>query len=153
MDIKIQLLTHKDTDYFSALLNVFEETFEWENFTPPTPTHLQKLLNNNRFLVFVAKTNHIILGGLTVHVLDRYDTEKPSAYIYDIAVLPNYQRKGIGKLLIATLKDYCAKNGFSEVFVQAEADDHQAVNFYRATPNISELQATHFTYSIDEVND
>jgi aminoglycoside 3-N-acetyltransferase I len=101
----------------------------------------------------VAKTKEKVIGGLTAHVLDRYDTEKPSAYIYDIAVLTTQQRKGIGNLLIATLNDYCKKNGFSEVFVQAETDDHQAVNFYRTTPNTHELQATHFTYSFDEVND
>lgn len=150
MDVKIQILTNKDTDCFSELIKVFEKAFEWENFSLPSNTHLQRLLNNERFLVFVAKTNHNLVGGLTVHVLDRYDSEKPSAYIYDIAVSPIYQRKGIGTLLIATLNDYCQKNGFSEVYVQAESDDHHAVNFYRKTPNTSELQATHFTYSFDE---
>lgn len=153
MRVEIQILAHKDADYFSDLIKIFEEAFEWENFSPPTNTHLQRLLSNESFLVFIAKTNHKLIGGLTVHVLDRYDTEKPSAYIYDIAVLPNYQRKGIGKLLIVTLNDYCKKNGFSEAFVQAETDDHQAVNFYRTTPNTSELEATHFTYSFDEVNE
>jgi len=153
MNVEIQILTDKDTDSFSELIKIFEKVFEWENFSPPTNTHLQRLLNNKSFLVFVAKTNNSLLGGLTAHVLDRYNTEKPSAYIYDIAVSPPFQRKGIGKLLIATLNDYCEKNGFSEVFVQAETDDHQAVNFYRTTPNNSELQATHFTYSFDEVND
>ena len=153
MNVEIQILTPEDTDCFSELIKVFEKVFEWENFSPPTNSYLQRLLNNKSFLVFVAKTNHSLLGGLTAHVLYRYDTEKPSAYIYDMAVSPQFQRKGIGKLLIATLNDYCKKNGFSEVFVQAETNDHQAVNFYRTTPNTSELQATHFTYSLDEVND
>ncbi len=82
--------------------------------------------------------------------MDRYDTEKPFAYIYDIAVLTGFQRKGIGKLLIAGFNDYCEKNGFSEVFVQAETDDIEAVNFYRTTPISSELRATHFTYSFEK---
>jgi aminoglycoside 3-N-acetyltransferase I len=65
MDVEIQILTHKDTDCFSELIKVFEEAFEWENFSPPTNTHLQRLLNNENFLVFVAKTNHNLIGGLT----------------------------------------------------------------------------------------
>lgn len=149
MDIQIERLTHRNIDDFSDLIKVYVEVFEWDNFSFPSKTHLQKLLNNEGFLVFVAKAKEKVIGGLTAHVLDRYDTEKPSAYIYDIAVLTNQQRKGTGKLLITTLNDYCEKNGFSEVFVQAETDDFQAVNFYKKTPISSELPATHFTYSFD----
>jgi len=64
-----------------------------------------------------------------------------------------YQRKGIGKKLISALCEYCSKNGFNEVFVQAETADTQAVNFYRTTPISDELQATHFTYSFDSIDD
>lgn len=153
MNVEIQRLTPKDTDCFSELIKVFEKVFEWESLSPPTNTYLQRLLNNKSFLVYVAKTNHSLLGRLTVHLLYRYATEKPSPYICDMAVSPQFQRKGIGKFLIASLNDNCKKNGFSEVFVQAEKDDHQAVNFSRTIPNTCELQATHFTYSFDEVND
>lgn len=150
MNAEIHILTPNDTVCFSELIKVFEKVFEWENFSPPSIAHLHKLLSNESFLVLVAKIKDDVIGGLTAHVLDRYDSEKPSAYIYDIAVLTNLQRKGTGKLLIAALNEYCKKNGFSEVFVQAETDDHQAVNFYRTTPTTSELQATHFTYSFEE---
>lgn len=153
MNVEIQKLTKRDTDSFSELIKVFKETFEWENFSLPTNIHLQRLLKKKSFLVFTAKLDQNIIGGLTAHVLERYDLERPSAYIYDIAVLSKYQRKGIGKLLIETLNKYCEKKGFSEVFVQAETDDQQAVNFYRKTPNTSELQATHFTYSFNQVAD
>ncbi len=52
-------------------------------------------------------------------------------------------------MLITSLNDYCEKNGFNEVFVQAETADLQAVNFYKTTPISSELMATHFTYSFE----
>jgi len=153
MNVEIQKLTKEDTDCFSELIKVFKETFEWKNFSLPTNIHLQKVLKNKSFLVFVAKQDQNTIGGLTAHVLERYDLEKPSAYIYDIAVLPKYQRKGIGKLLIEKLNNYYEKKGVSEVFVQSETDDQQALNFYRTTPNTSELQATHFTYSFNQVTD
>lgn len=149
MDIEIIKLNPTDIGDFSALIKVFEDVFEWENFTFPKSKHLERLLDNSNFLVFVGKKDKKLVGGLTAYVLDRYDTEKPSAYIYDLAVITDLQRKGIGKILIAALNDYCTKNGFIEVFVQAETDDLQAVNFYRTTPITSELKATHFTYSFD----
>ncbi|MEO8111818.1 MAG: GNAT family N-acetyltransferase [Ginsengibacter sp.] len=149
MKIEILKLQHNDIDDFSNLIKIFEKIFEWQNILFPSKTHLQKVIDNPRFIAFVAKAHNKLIGGLTAHILDRYDTEKPSAYIYDIAVLTDFQRKGIGKLLIAGLSDYCEKNGFSEVFVQAETGDIEAVNFYRTTPISSELKATHFTYSFE----
>jgi aminoglycoside 3-N-acetyltransferase I len=147
MQIEISKLIPEESDGFSALLKIFEGVFEWNNFSLPQKTHLKKLLNNPNFLVFVAMADKKLAGGLTAYVLDKYDTEKPAAYLYDIAVLPGYQRNGIGKLLIAGLNDYCKQHGFSEVFVQAEADDIKAVNFYKTTPISSELEVKHFTYS------
>ncbi len=149
MDIEIRKLNSTDIDDFSDLVIVFEEVFEWENFSFPRRPHLQRVLENSNFLAFVAKADKKLIGGLTAYILERYDTEKPSAYIYDIAVLTEQQRKGIGKLLIATLNDFCEKNGFNEVFVQAETEDSQAMNFYKTTPISSEMKATHFTYSFD----
>jgi aminoglycoside 3-N-acetyltransferase I len=145
MDVKIIKLTHTDIDPFTDLINVFKEVFEWSSV--PTKTHLQKILTNPTFFVFVAKADSKLVGGLTVHILNSYETEKPSAYIYDLAVLAEYQRQGIGKSLIMAVNDYCRQQGFGEVFVQAETDDEQAMNFYRTTDISSELQATHFTYS------
>ncbi len=149
-DLKIVTLTPSDIDDFVRLLAVFQEVFEWENPSLPDKRHLQKVLDNPRFFVLVAKLDQQIVGGLTVHVLDRYDTEKPSAYIYDVAVLPAHQRKGIGQALMGTLLDHCEKHGFDEVFVQAEAEDQQAVDFYRKIAKGSEMRAVHFTFTMGE---
>jgi len=149
MKIEIFRLGQNDVNDFMNLIKVFENVFEWENFSTPSVTHFQNLLYNDKLLVFIAKTDNKVVGGLTAHVLDRYDSEKPSAYIYDIAVISSLQRKGIGKLLLASLNKYCRKFGFHEIFVQAETDDIQAVNFYKSTPISSELNATHFTYSLN----
>lgn len=147
MDIEITKLTRNQLSSFISLIHVFEKEFEWEHFVLPSGNYLQTVLDNPSFIVFVAMLDKEVVGGLTAHVLNRYDSEKPSAYIYDIAVLENQQRKGIGKLLIKTLSDYCVANGFSEAYVQAETDDLQAVNFYKSTRFTGEMNVTHFTYS------
>jgi len=150
MDIEIQKLTTKDIIYFSQLIKLFKNVFESTDLKVPDQLHLQKLLEKKSFIVFAAIKDNMVVGGLTAYVLEGYYSENPSAYVYDVAVLPELHRKGIGKKLLASINNYCSQNGFSEVFVQAETADLQAVNFYRSTPIISELQATHFTYSIDK---
>jgi len=135
---------------FVSLLSVFAEAFEWEKSGLPKEAHLQKVLQSHNFLVFVAKNNQKVVGGLTAYVLEKYEVEKPSAYIYDIAVSESFQRKGIGKQLIASFMAYCQANGFDEAFVQAVSDDAAALRFYRSSPISSQLEATHFTYSFGE---
>lgn len=114
----------------------------------PSQEHLQYLLNKSDFLVIVAKSDNKIIGGLTVYILEQYYSAKALAYIYDLGILKPYQRKGIGKKLIECLRNYCQENDFNEIYVQAETEDSQAVNFYRATNFSSELAATHFSHSL-----
>lgn len=142
MDIEIRRLSKQDIDDFSALISVFSTVFELENFSFPTREHLQRMITNPNFIVLVAKTESKVVGGLTSHILDSYESEKPSTYVSDLAVSTQLQGKGIGKRLMQTLIHYCNKSGFKEIFVQAESDDTQALNFYRATPISGELQAT-----------
>jgi aminoglycoside 3-N-acetyltransferase I len=149
MKAQIQQLPSHHRHEFQQLLQVFASVFEWELFQMPGDEHLQKLLQNPSFLVFAAVTDGQLTGGLTAYVLERYDSEKPAVYLYDLAVLPAFQRKGIGTALVAALNEHCRSKGFSEVFVQAEADDLHAIQFYRSTPVSDELNAIHFTYTVD----
>jgi len=152
MEIEIKKLSPYDIEDFVKLISVFESVFEWENFSFPPISHLQKVLNNPHFFVFVATSEQKVVGGLTAYVLEMYETEKPSAYIYDLAITTENQRKGIGKLLIAHVNAYCEKNGFGEVFVHAEMEDLEAVSFYKKTQPSNELNATHFTYSFEIID-
>lgn len=144
MDIK--KLKIGETADFSALVKIFKEVFENDEAVADA-AQLEKLLSNPDFMVFVVMVNNEVIGGLTVYVIHRYYHSKPIAYVYDVGVKPNFQGKGYGKALMAALCDYCQKHGFEEAYVEAEADDIDAVNFYRKTNFSAEMNATHFTYS------
>ncbi len=47
------------------------------------------------------------------------------------------------------LKQYCRSLGAEEVFVQADQEDTQAVNFYRATGG-APMQVIQFNYPLNE---
>ena len=131
---------------FIDLVKLFSIVFEHEDFKLPAKAHLQLLLNRNDFIVFVAAVNEEIIGGLTAYSLQQYYSEKPLAYIYDIAVKGDYQRKGIGKDLINAFNTFCKKNGFEEMFVQAEKEDTHALDFYRSTNVDREQEVIQFSY-------
>ncbi len=119
-----------------------------KNFKRPSESHLVKLLDNGDFLALVAKSDNRVIGGLTLYILHQYYSEKPLAYLYDLAVLPEYQRRGVGRKLIEFTTKYCAANGVEEVFVQADKVDDYAIEFYRATNPTDEEQVVHFYYAL-----
>lgn len=150
MKLELQILQSHNLDELKELILLFEDVFEMKNFKLPDETHLRKLLAKENFFAVVAKTNDKIIGGLTIYILDQYYSHKPLAYIYDLAVLTNYQRKGVGKSLIAFTNNFCKQKGFEEVFVQADKVDDYAIDFYRTTKPTNEEQVVHFYYTLNE---
>jgi aminoglycoside 3-N-acetyltransferase I len=148
MTLELQILKSDNIKEFVDLILVFEIVFEMKNFNLPSEQHLQKLLDQESFCVVTAKTNDQVIGGLTAYVLDQYYSEKPLAYIYDLAVLTSYQRKGVGQKLIAFTNQYFKEKGFEEVFVQADEVDDYALDFYRLTNPSEEEKVRHFYYSL-----
>ena len=147
--ITIQKIEPGNLEDFQKLISVFEIVFEMKNFKIPEPPHLQKLLQSENFFPIVAKQEESIIGGLTIYILEQYYSEKPLAYLYDLAVLQEYQRKGIGRSLINFARSYCKELGFKELFVQADKADDYALEFYRSTNPTEEEDVSHFYYKLD----
>ncbi len=145
-DISISESTNLDD--FKQLLGIFYEVFEMEDVINPPDEHLQNILQAPTFKVILAKTGNRVIGGLTFHILPQYYTPIPQVYLYDLGVTLSKQRQGIGKLLIEAVLDYCRIHGVEECYVQADHDDHHAVNFYRSTLPSCEADVLHFTYRI-----
>lgn len=146
---EIKIIKPDELDELYDLIAVFENVFEMDPFKRPNDSHLQSLLNSETFFAVVARADNKIIGGLTVYVLDQYYAEKPLAYIYDLAVLTEYQRKGVGRKLIAFTNEYCSRQGFQEAFVQADKVDDYAIDFYRSTNPTAEEQVVHFSYNLE----
>ncbi len=148
MQTEIRLVSPDALEELDELISVFEEVFEMEDFQRPDKAHLQSLVNGDSFFAVIVKAENRIIAGLTFYVLDQYYSKKPLAYIYDLAVLTRYQRKGVGKELIKFTNEYCRQKGFEEVFVQADKADDYAIDFYRSTKPTKEEQAVHFSYTL-----
>ncbi len=146
--MEINKINPNEVSDFRDLVKIFNIVFENEEAIPGDQ-HLDKLLKNPDFTVFVVKSEKQVLGGLTIFILHSYYGTKPIAYIYDVGISPEWQGKGLGKELIAEVCNFCKDNGFEDAYVEAETDDIDAVNFYRKTKFSNEMHAIHFTYTFD----
>jgi aminoglycoside 3-N-acetyltransferase I len=146
-DLKIKRLSLSDIDLFKELIRLFINVFEEEDASVPDDNYLERLLTKADFLVFVAMDNKQIVAGLTAFELSKYYSKSSELFIYDIAVKPEHQRKGLGKMLLEHTKKYCREKGINEIFVAANQEDQHALDFYHATGGEAE-KVVHFNYML-----
>ena len=107
------------------------EVFEEER-QPLTADYVDGLLERPDFWAIAAFVDGAIVGGITAHTLPLTNAETSEIFIYDIAVRPDQQRKGVGRRLIGALREEAAAAGVAVLFVLAEDEDAHALDFYRA---------------------
>ncbi|MEP7167904.1 MAG: GNAT family N-acetyltransferase [Bacteroidota bacterium] len=149
MNIKTEKLNNRDTGKFTELIRVFEDVFKMNNFKMPDEIYLQGLLDKNDFFVFVALQDNKVIGGLTSYIMQQYYSKSPLVYIYDLAVKTEFQRQGIGKMLIAANNNFCRGIGVEAVMVEADEVDDYAIEFYQKTGAKGE-KVIHFDYLLNE---
>lgn len=152
MNLHIQRLSPSDLPDFEALIRCFGQAFEMADFPLPEEGHLRALLGRPDFWAVAAKAAESgeVLGGLTAYFLPQYYVPQPLAYLYDLAVGPAFQRRGVGGALLRWFIAQCRAEGAELMFAEAEADDLDAVRFYRAGPARKEMQVLQFTYGLSE---
>lgn len=120
---------------------VFEE--EEPSGAPPD---VASLLRREDFWALVAMEGDVVVGGLTAHALPMTRSRSTELFIYDLAVTPEHQRRGIGRALVATLRSLGHEAGITTVFVPADDEDTHALDFYRAIGGVPS-PVTFFTFS------
>lgn len=149
MKVTITKLMTQDVAIFQDMIFLFNVVFEvaTNHNAPPSETYLANLLHQKDFAVWVASIDKQVVGGLTMYILPQYRSTKRMGYLYDIAVKNDLQRKGIGQMLLSACRAWCAANRVTELFLQAENEDEQAIYFYRKT-GAHEIATTSFEYEI-----
>ena len=151
MKVEIFKIESSDTTSLRRLLDVFAGVFEMGTAEFPSDAHLEVVLQNKTFFSFAASVSDVIVGGATCYILPPYYSTSPHVYIFDLAVLPQFQRLGFGNRLVQAVIEHSRKIGADEVFVQADNTDHHALAFYRAIGGNAE-NVTHFTYPVKKPN-
>lgn len=145
MDFVIAKLTPVDYPLFEELLGVYKEAFDLTDSVWPPSDYLEQLLNNPTMTFMVAIYRERVIGGLTAYTLPSVYHQASEIYLYDLAVRNDWQRRGVGTLLLQQLIAYSTRLGIKEIFVQADSPDRHAIDFYERNGGIPE-NVIHFSF-------
>lgn len=129
--IAIVRLGIDDVDLARTVFQVMVEVFE-EGDGRLSADYVRRLLARDDLWAYGAVDRGSVVGGLTAHTLPMTRDESDEVFLYDLAVAPSHQRRGIGRLLVTTLVNDAARAGIDTVFVPADDEDTDALDFYRA---------------------
>jgi len=128
-------------ELFTLMAGVFETESK-----PLSNHYLSRLLGRDDFWVFAASFEGRTVGGLTAYSLPLTRIEQSEIFIYDIAVVPQYQRRGIGSQLVTAVRSHASATGITVAWVPADNEDAHALDFYRSLGG-EPAPVTIFTFS------
>lgn len=147
MKYEIKKLDKTDFKYAYALIKEWFRDEVDEIVKLPSDNHVQKLLNDPHFHIYVALIDGEVIGGLTAYELTMFYKEENEIFLYEIGVNQEYRRMGIAESLIDHLKDYCVGVGVREIFVIANTNNEGARRLYEKSGAQLEL-ATMYTMEV-----
>ena len=90
-----------------------------------TKKEVNVMLNKNPDLCLIAKIDEKVIGV----VMGGFDGRR--GYVHHLAIDPEYQRKGYGKLLMDELTERFQKKRVHKVHLFIEKHNKDVINFYR----------------------
>jgi len=91
-----------------------------------TKEEIEKMLMRNPNLFLIGKLDNRIIGV----VAGGFDGRR--GYVHHLAVDPDYQRKGYGKMIMEELNERFRKIGVHKIHLFIEKYNKDVVNFYRS---------------------
>ena len=128
--IRYKRLTPPDAEQARDLFQMVAQVFG-EDSKRLSLAYVTELLSRADFLALGAFTTAPI-GGLTAFFLPTTRFEGRELFIYDIAVHPSHQRRGIGQALFTAAHDLAHTQGAANTWLAADNEDRHALDFYRA---------------------
>lgn len=135
MSVKFIQLNKNDVALMQSINAMFGEVFDDEvsySSNKPSSGYLQSLLGSAHFIALAAVDGDEVVGALAAYELQKFEQERSEIYIYDLAVVSAFRRKGIATALIEKLKEIGASRGAYVIYVQADkaAEDKPAIELY-----------------------
>jgi len=146
----VRRLTASDLGTVRDLMSVFAAAFEDKTTylgSPPSDSYVADLLTDEKSIVLAAFAEAAVVGGLIAYELKKFEQERSEIYIYDLAVLEPYRRRGIASALISHLKPIAKQRNAWAIYVQADYVDPPAVALYSKLGAKEEV--LHFDIAVD----
>jgi aminoglycoside 3-N-acetyltransferase I len=112
---------------------VLEAAYLFDRAPEPASTRAYLADDRNYLLLAYVGDDGPAAGFVRGTALGRPDGPERQLFLYEIAVAPEYQRRGVGTALIQELERICRDEGMAEMFVFTNCSNTAAMRLYAST--------------------
>ncbi|WP_215397468.1 AAC(3)-I family aminoglycoside N-acetyltransferase [Rheinheimera oceanensis] len=157
MPVKIIHLNENDVALLQSISEMFGQVFDDEvsySRNKPSSSYLQALLGTSNFIALAAVDGEKVVGAIAAYELKKFEQERSEIYIYDLAVISDFRRKGVASALIHELKAVGAARGAYVIYVQADkgVEDQPAIELYSKLGTIEDVFHFDIAVEVDSKN-
>src|SRR5262249_61472501 len=98
---------------------------------------MSRLLSRPQNVLLVATEEGAPVGYIVAYLLDRIDRDQKMMFFYEIGVKKSHRRRGIGKKLIAYLKEVCREADLMKMWVPTSRANVAAARLYERTGGVA----------------
>lgn len=123
-----------NTNNLSALLELYIKLFPDCNYTEEQK-YFEKALNTDKETCFLVKSGDKYIAFIHLNLRTDYvegATTSPVAYVEAIYVEPDYQKTGIGKLLVDAASQWAKAMGCTEYASDVELTNENSIGFHKS---------------------
>ncbi len=100
---------------------------------PASAQHLVHAVADSRCYFLVSVQDDVPIGYLSAYKFPAVESSGFMVYLYDLVVVPEHRRRGIGTRLVQELKERCRKDGVTRVWVGTTPENQAAQRTFAAT--------------------
>jgi len=100
--------------------------------------YMRQFLSNDVNYLFAALADDRPVGFLVAHRLERLKEETYKLFIYEVDVVPEFQRMGVGTRLMEQAKAVVENEKMICAFVFTDHRNSTAIEFYKRTGGVAE---------------
>ncbi len=123
---KLKILNFDNSQHRNGVVSLWKEVFGYEADHNVPELVIDKKLEANDELLFVAIDNKEIIGS----IMAGYDGHR--GWIYSLAVSPKYRNKGLGSQLLTFAEKRLTEIGCMKINLQILSDNKAVEEFYHA---------------------
>ena len=101
-----------------------------------TPEYMAALLADGRHWLVAALDGDRPVGFALAYELMRLDGTGPKVFLYEIGVVEEWRRRGVGRGIVERLKQLCRERGCQTMFVPTDEANVAAMHLYAATGGV-----------------
>ena len=125
MNIKIEELKYEELEQYKYLIDsCFGDSQNIEEYKRGYNKH-------ENYIILVAKDNDKIIGSITLYKVNLFTFSfQPAIEIFNMAVLKEYRRKNIAKLLFENAIEYSKNNNYKSIYLTCLDTAYEAHKLY-----------------------